>query len=109
MILPSFFAAAPFLIVITALGYTLATVGMKLVSQDIMTAGTTLLVLGFAVAILAEIALLRKTDLSVVYITIVASETLLVLFYAAMIGEGFGLRQASGALLVIVGLLAVTT
>lgn len=109
MILQSFAATAPILIVITAFGYTIATVGMKLVSQDVLTAGTMLLIVGFIVAVLAEIALLRKTDLSVVYITIVASETLLVLLYAAMTGEGFGLKQATGALLVIVGLLAVTT
>ncbi|MDP5362834.1 MAG: 5-aminolevulinate synthase [Paracoccaceae bacterium] len=100
--------SAPVLILITALSYTLATVGMKLVSQDIVPIGAALLILGLVVAVLAEIALLRKTDLSIVYITIVASETILVLLYAAMIGEGFGLRQATGAALVVAGLLAVS-
>ncbi len=105
-VLPVF--SAPVLILITALSYTLATVGMKLVSQDVVTTGATIMVVGLVVAVLAEIALLRKTDLSIVYITIVASETILVLLYAAMIGEGFGLRQATGAALVVAGLLAVS-
>lgn len=100
---------APGLVLITALGYTFATIGMKLLAQSTDATGITLLTLGFGAAIVAEVALLRKTDVSVAYITIIGSETMLVLLYATMIGEGFGLRQAVGAALVLAGLLAVTS
>ncbi len=105
----SILATAPLLILVAAIGYAVATVGIKLVSEDVVFAGIILLALGFVGAIVAEVALLRKTDLSVVYITIVATETLLVLVYAAMIGEGFDLKQFAGAAMVMVGLVVVTT
>jgi drug/metabolite transporter (DMT)-like permease len=105
----SILASAPFLIILTAVGYTVATIGMKLVSEDIVVTGFGVLSLGLVAAIIAEVALLRKTDLSVVYITIVASETLLVLIYASVIGEGFSIKQFGGAALVMVGLVVVTT
>lgn len=105
----SIVASAPVLVLATALGYAAATVGMKLVSQNSIAIGALILAAGIGAAILAEITLLRKIDLSVVYIAIVASETLLVLIYAAMIGEGIGLRQTAGAALVVIGLIAVST
>lgn len=105
----SLVGSAPGLVVITALGYTFGTIGMKLLSDSLSSTGVALLTLGFGAAIIAEVALLRRTDVSVAYITIIGSETLLVLLYASMIGEGFGLRQAAGAAFVVVGLLAVTS
>lgn len=101
--------SAPGLVVITALGYTVATIGMKVLSDQFAPVGAIILAVGFGAAIIAEIALLRKTDLSVVYITIIGAETMLVLIYATIIGEGFGLRQAVGATLVLVGMLAVAS
>lgn len=89
--------AAPSLIVATAVGYAVMTIGIALA------------VIGFGVAFLAEIVLMRRIDLSIVYVLIVAAETILVLAYAAWIGEGFALRQAFGAAMVFAGLIAVTT
>ena len=53
--------------------------------------------------VFAEIALLRKVDLGLAYIAIIATESLLVLAYALWIGEGLSVREWTGAGLVIVG------
>lgn len=100
---------APSLVVVTAIGYTVMTVGMKATSSGYLAGGILLAVLGFSMAFLAEIVLMRRIDLSVVYIVIVAAETMLVLAYAAWIGEGLAMRQAVGAAVVATGLLLVTT
>lgn len=97
----------PVLVLATALGYALATVGMKCAADGLLPLGLTLAILGGIAAISFEIALLRRSDLSLVYIGIVVAETLLVLGYAAMIGEGLSPRQVGGALLVLAGLAAI--
>lgn len=99
---------APALILATAIGYAVMTVGMKATSSGHLHIGIFLAVLGFAAAFLAEIVLMRRIDLSMVYVLIVAAETILVLAYAAWIGEGLGIRQALGAGMVLLGLIAVT-
>lgn len=100
---------APSLVVVTAMGYTVMTVGMKATSSGYLASGILLAVVGFGVAFLAEIVLMRRIDLSVIYIVIVAAETLLVLTYAAWIGEGLALRQLFGAVVVVTGLMLVTS
>ena len=100
--------AASLLVVGAALGYALATAGMKAASDGFMTVGILLGLIGFSLAFLAEIVLLRRADLSVIYIIIVAAETLLVLAYASWIGEGLNLRQAFGATMVLGGLVAIS-
>ena len=97
-----------FLILGTAFGYAVATAGIKLVSQGHPDVGIVLGTLGFLLAFLAEALLMRKADLSVVYIAILVAETVLVMLYATMIGEGLSLRQALGAGLVLTGLAVVT-
>ncbi|MBV2361015.1 5-aminolevulinate synthase [Thalassococcus sp. CAU 1522] len=96
------------LILMTALGYAVATVGMKITATGQIWLGVGLCALGFFAAFLAEIVLLRRFDLALVYVVIIAAETALVLGYAFWIGEGFGLRQTFGATLVLLGLLVVT-
>ncbi|MCR8546316.1 5-aminolevulinate synthase [Salipiger sp. P9] len=98
---------SPLLILGTAIGYALATVGMKLVSQGHTNPGILLAGLGFLAAFVAKILLMRRADLSVVYIAIIAAETLLVMLYASWIGEGLSLRQTLGALMVLAGLAVV--
>ncbi|EPX80396.1 hypothetical protein [Salipiger mucosus] len=83
---------APALIVATAPGYALATVGMKLATAGVAPFDISLIMFGFLAAALAEVLLLRRTGLSMIYIAIVAVETLVVLLYAAWIGEGLDLR-----------------
>lgn len=99
--------SAPTLVLGTAAGYALATIGMKLSAQGHLPAGLGLAVAGFLAAFLAEILLMRRAELSVVYLAIIAAETLLVLGYAGWIGEGLSLRQAFGAAMVMAGLAVV--
>ncbi len=96
------------IITITALGYVVATVGMKLAAHGEMSVGLALALGGFAAAFLAEVALLRRADLSLAYVVVIGAETLLVLFLATMIGEGLNLRQTAGAVLVLTGLCIVS-
>ena len=103
------FHSVPSLIVFSAMGYALSAVGMKSISVGALSAGIAALVIGLSVAVWAEVLLLRQTDLSTVYLTIIAAETLLVLAYAASIGDVLTLRQGAGAVLVFVGLLAIST
>ncbi|MFD1341756.1 5-aminolevulinate synthase [Litorisediminicola beolgyonensis] len=97
-----------FLLCVVSAGYLTATLAMKMVadgSASSVAAG--LLALGLAAVVLGEIALLRGAHLSVVYIGILASETLLALAYAAWIGEGVTLRQGVGAAFVLTGAVVV--
>ena len=95
------------LVLITALGYVVATVGMKGAAMGHVGLGTVLAVAGFAIAFIAEVALMRQTALSVLYILILGVETVLILGIAYGLGEGFTVKQGIGAALVIAGLMAV--
>lgn len=97
-----------FLIVLSAVGYAVATIGMKLASTTVTAGALAIILAGFVAASLAEVALLRKAELGVIYITIVGVETLLVLAFAAMIGEGPNLRTLAGAGLVLAGIALVS-
>jgi small multidrug resistance pump len=96
------------LVVVSALGYAIATIGMKLASTSITVVALAVIVAGFVAAALAEIALLRKADLGVIYITIIGVETLMVLAFAALIGEGPDLRTLGGAGLVLAGIALIS-
>ncbi len=100
--------SAPGLVLLTAAGYVIATVGMKGCASGWLLTGIVLAVLGFGIAFLAEVVLMRQTELSVLYVAILGVETILILGIAFSIGEGFDLRQAFGAGLVIVGLVVVS-
>lgn len=96
------------LLCVVSAGYLAATLAMKLIADGSATSfAASLLVVGLVAVVLGEIALLRGAHLSVVYIGILASETLLALAYAAWIGEGFTLRQGVGATFVLTGALVV--
>ncbi|MFW2544078.1 hypothetical protein ACN2XU_15700 [Primorskyibacter sp. 2E107] len=96
------------IVIATAAGYALATVGMKSAAEGNAQFGLSVAICGFAIALIAEILLMRRFDVSIVYVSIIAAETVLVLAYAHHIGEGLGLRQMAGALLVIGGIALVT-
>jgi small multidrug resistance pump len=96
------------LVVVSALGYAIATIGMKLASTSITVVALAVIVAGFVAAALAEIVLLRKADLGVIYITIIGVETLMVLAFAALIGEGPDLRTLGGAGLVLAGIALIS-
>lgn len=96
------------LILVSAVGYAVATLGMKLASASFSVMAVTVITVGFLAAALAEISLLRKADLGVVYIMIIGVETLLVLGIATAIGEGLDLRRLLGAAFVLIGLALVS-
>lgn len=96
------------LIGLTAAGYAAATAGMKLATTGPTFAAMTLVLLGLTAAVIAEICLLRHASLPVIYLAIIAFETLLVLLFASAIGERPSVQQLSGAGLVLVGMVMVT-
>ena len=96
------------LVILAALGYSVATVGMKMGATAFTGAAVAVIVAGFIAAALSEVILLSRADLGIVYITIIGGETLLVLSYAWWIGEGLSLRQLGGAGMVLAGLAMVS-
>lgn len=95
-----------FLVLIAALSYALATVGMKIIASSTTTPvfAISLICLAFLAAVVSEVVLMRQADLGIIYLTIIAVETLVVLGYAFAIGEGLVLRQYGGAALIFGGL-----
>lgn len=98
------------LILLAAIGYALIAILMKLIAQN---GSSNLLVAGlglfFILIVLTEVRLLQQMELSNVYITIIAVETLIVLGYAAWVGESLSLRELGGATMVIGGTILVST
>ncbi len=97
------------LMMLTACGYAVATVGMKMSAGMTNAATTAIIVLGLAGAAFAEIALLRNASLPTVYIGIILGETILVLGYAAWDQHTLSLQQLGGAALVIAGFALVSS
>lgn len=95
-------------VLIAALGYALATIGMKLASGAWSLLALALLLAGFYAATRSEITLMREVDLGVLYLLIIAVETLVVLSYAWFIGEGLAARDAMGGLLIFAGLAVIS-
>jgi small multidrug resistance pump len=89
---------------LTATGYAAATVGMKLATTGMMWAAFIFIATGFLVAAIAEVILIQRHAVSLVYVVIIAMETFLVLTYALSIGEALSPRQIAGAFLVLTGL-----
>jgi small multidrug resistance pump len=95
------------LVIVAALGYSVATIGMKMGAHALTGAALAVLAVGFLAAAVSEIVLLKSADLGIVYIAIIGVETLVVLSYAWWIGEGLSLRQLGGAGMVLAGLAVV--
>lgn len=96
-------------IMVAAIGYTVATIGMKFASLGSVSVAGALIVAGFALATLAEVFLLRRGDLTVVYVTITGIETLMILAAAILLGEVVDLRRMVGAGCVVVGIALAST
>ncbi|MFN3208098.1 MAG: 5-aminolevulinate synthase [Roseovarius sp.] len=96
------------LAVIAALGYGLATVGMKIASGNWSLIASGLIALGFLAATQAEVVLMRGATLGTLYLLIIAIETLIVLTYAFSIGEGLSVRGLGGGALILFGMVQVS-
>jgi len=104
----SLFFKSALLVLAASLGYSAATIGMKMASQSWGLMAVVMLLIGFTAATFAEIILMRGINLGVLYLIIIAVETLIVLSYAISIGEGLNPRQMVGAGFVLVGLAVVS-
>jgi hypothetical protein len=96
------------LILVAAFGYSVATILMKLSAQSgsgLILAAIAMVLLGTA---LTEIVLLRQVDLGLAYIAILATETLIVVGFAAAIGEGLSTRDMVGGAMVLLGAMIVS-
>ena len=97
------------LIPIAAIAYAAATFGIKMAASTVSSSALCLIIAGFTLAALAEAVLLRHADLGVIYLSIIAVETLAVLCIAAWIGDGLNFKQILGATLVLSGIALVGT
>lgn len=91
------------LLILTASGYAIATIGMKLTSGGLSAASIVIISGGLLLAVVMEVILLRIGNMSLVYLGIVVAETALVLAYAHSVGHGLNLPQMTGAGLVLAG------
>lgn len=91
------------LLALTALGYAVATAGMKLASEHLSPLALGLLIVGFALAALAEVFLLRGAELTTIYVAVIAFETILIFALALFLGDAVTLKQVAGAVLVLGG------
>ena len=92
-----------------ALGYTIATVGMKLAADRSYSLAAVLIIAGFVLVVVTEVFLLRRASMTVVYITIIGAETLMILVAGAMMGEIIDFRRVMGACCVVVGIALAST
>ena len=96
------------LILAAALGYAVATYLMKMAANSGNYAFLAMIAFALLIAVVAEILVLQRMHLGVAYIGIIATETLLVLVLAWIVGEGLSGKDYLGAVLVIAGSLLVS-
>ena len=77
---------------------------MKYAALGHLPVAAILITSGFIVATVAEVFLLRRGDLTVVYVTIIGVETIMILIAGAMLGEIIDLRRMVGAGCVVIGI-----
>lgn len=92
------------ILVLAALGYTVATVGLKLAADRSYSLAAVLIIAGFLLVIVTEVFLLRRADMTVVYVTIIGVETIMILAAGAMMGEVVDMRRILGAGCVVAGI-----
>ncbi|WP_139257551.1 5-aminolevulinate synthase [Natronohydrobacter thiooxidans] len=97
------------ILILAAAGYTVATVGLKLAAERSYALASVLIFAGFLLVIVTQIFLLRRTDLTIVYVTIIGVETLMILAVGAMMGEVVDMRRILGAGCVVAGIALVSS
>ncbi|MGB5560193.1 MAG: 5-aminolevulinate synthase [Paracoccaceae bacterium] len=96
------------LILAAALGYAVATYLMKMAANSGNYAFLGMIAFALLISVVAEILVLQRMHLGAAYIGIIATETLLVLGLAWIVGEGLSGKEYLGAVLVIAGSLLVS-
>lgn len=97
------------LILLSAIGYAAATAGIKLASHGQFLPASGLVLCGFGLAAVSETSLLRQSNLAVIYLAIVALETLLVMGLALLLGDKLSTLQLIGGVMVVSGLALVSS
>lgn len=90
-----------------ALGYSIATIGIKMGATALNGAAFAVIALGLGAAVTSELIALRSANLGSIYIAIIGTESLIVMLYAWYIGESLSPRQIGGATMVVAGLMMV--
>lgn len=98
-----FMTRPPVLILLCALSYATATLAMKAYSVTFALPALLGLAICLALAVVAEVVLMRQLSVGIIYVLVIATETLVVLSAAYIIGEGLNLRELLGAGLIIGG------
>ncbi len=93
----------PVLIAFCALAYAAATFAMKHFAITPGLVPLFLIAATLCAAVLAEVLLMRQFHIGMVYVGILAAETMLVLIFAWAIGEALSVKQLAGAALVLGG------
>lgn len=108
MLVLDLFSNKAFLAIAAGVGYAIATILMKIASEDATTIVIGAIALMLAGVVTAEILLLRQIDLGLAYIAIMATETLLVLGAAYFVGQPLSGREIAGGVLVLAGVAIVS-
>lgn len=98
-----FLARPPVLILLCGAGYALATVWMKTAAASPAWPVLVAIAVCLSASVVAEVLLLRQHSIGVIYLAIIVTESLLVLFAAFLIGDGLSLRQVFGAVVILIG------
>ena len=96
------------LAITAAVGYALATLLMKLTAQSTTAVLIAAIGIVLAVTVTSEIFLLRQMKLGMAYVTIIATETLLVLAATFLFGETLTTKEIIGGALVVTGTVMVS-
>ncbi|MCL3880992.1 5-aminolevulinate synthase [Marivita sp. GX14005] len=96
------------LAIVAGVGYALATLLMKVASGSVSLIVLGAIVIVLCIVVAAEILLLRQVDLGIAYITVTATETLLVLAATFLIGETLSPKELFGGALVVLGVAMVS-
>ena len=91
------------LVLVAALGYAVATVFMKMAATSQSYPAFVIIALALTAAVIAEVVILQRLSLGIAYIAILATETLIILGFSTLIGEGLAPREMAGAALVLLG------
>ncbi len=97
------------LIGLTSVFYVAATLAMKQAASGAGILAFAMLALCLALGAVFEILTFRRAAMGGAYVTILALETLLILGFAAAIGEGLAPREVAGAAFVLVGAAILST
>ena len=108
MLVVEFFSNKAVLAIAAGVGYAIATLLMKIASEDLTAAVIGAIALVLAAVVIAEILLLRQVDLGLAYIAIMATETLLVLLATYFVGQPLSGRELAGGALVLAGVAIVS-